>query len=202
MNYFVRHCETDWNRESRFQGQTDVPLNDLGRNQAVEMAALLQTINPGSNLPLKSIITSPLSRAHETAELMADRLNIPAQNISLDPRLSELSFGIWEGMTSQEIKDQHYDDRKARKAHRWTFAPPKGESSQSRIPQITAFLQQLPPATLVVTHSGIIRIIVYILAGLDAKTAADLVVPHGAVLIPEAGGVREYAKKSHRLIKS
>lgn len=89
MLYIVRHGETGWNRISRVQGHTDVPLNDHGRRLAEETAEGMRDI------PLDLGLTSPLSRAKETAEIILRGRNIPLLE---DDRLMEIGFGSYEGL--------------------------------------------------------------------------------------------------------
>jgi broad specificity phosphatase PhoE len=89
----VRHGETDWNADGRLQGQTDRPLSDFGRRQARELAEALQ------GEQLQAIYSSDLARARETAEIVADRLELP---VVLDPDLREKDWGTWEGLTAVE----------------------------------------------------------------------------------------------------
>ncbi|MBM4397717.1 MAG: histidine phosphatase family protein [Deltaproteobacteria bacterium] len=89
--HLVRHGETDWNRENRFQGRRDVPLNDAGRAQAVKVAAAL------ADRPLAAVRSSALSRARETAERIAEGRGI---EVVVDDRLAEMDFGDWEGLTT------------------------------------------------------------------------------------------------------
>jgi probable phosphoglycerate mutase len=86
--YFLRHGETDWNREHRLQGNIDVPLNATGLAQAQAAAALL------AGLPIATIVASPLSRARRTAEIAAEALGLP---VELDPDLAEVALGVREG---------------------------------------------------------------------------------------------------------
>lgn len=88
MLYVMRHGQTDWNREYRLQGRADIPLNDLGRSMAAEAREKY------GNLPLDICFCSPLMRARETAEIFLAGRKIP---IIPDERLSEMSFGIYEG---------------------------------------------------------------------------------------------------------
>jgi broad specificity phosphatase PhoE len=93
----ARHGETDWNRDNRFQGHADPPLNDTGRSQAAELAAAL------AEEPLAAVYSSPLRRALETAE-------IAAAPHGLDPvpveALREVDVGSWQGLTRAEIEER------------------------------------------------------------------------------------------------
>ncbi|MEV4349357.1 histidine phosphatase family protein [Actinoplanes sp. NPDC049596] len=90
-----RHGNTDWNAGSRVQGQTDVPLNDLGRQQAVDAAELLIKFRPGA------IVASDLQRASDTAAALAA---LSGLTISFDKRLRERYFGAWQGLTMTEVQ--------------------------------------------------------------------------------------------------
>lgn len=90
----TRHGETDWNREGRWQGHADTPLNDAGREQARALAAELAAE------PVVAVYSSDLRRARDTATLVADRHGLQVQ---ADPRLREIDFGDWEGLTTPEI---------------------------------------------------------------------------------------------------
>src|SRR5687768_8562436 len=92
----ARHGETDWNRELRIQGSSDIALNELGRQQA---SALAQEL---ADVPLDAIYSSDLSRARETAEAVAATHEL---QVRLDPRLRERAFGSWEGLTREDIAE-------------------------------------------------------------------------------------------------
>ncbi|HKY85006.1 MAG TPA: histidine phosphatase family protein [Anaerolineales bacterium] len=91
----IRHGETDWNREGRWQGQTDVPLNATGRRQAQGAAEAMRAAPP------EAIYTSDLARARQTAEAVAEATGAP---LLLDPRLREIDLGAWEGMLADDIR--------------------------------------------------------------------------------------------------
>jgi probable phosphoglycerate mutase len=96
MTLFVfRHGETDWNAEQRFQGHIDVPLNENGRNQARNLISILRSQR------IESILSSDLSRAFETASLIAEPLQIPVYQ---DERLREAHLGEAQGLTIEEIE--------------------------------------------------------------------------------------------------
>jgi broad specificity phosphatase PhoE len=90
----ARHGETDWNRELRIQGSSDIELNDLGRAQARALAQELEHVD------LDAIYTSDLRRARATAEVVAASHGLDVQ---LDSRLRERSFGSWEGLTREDV---------------------------------------------------------------------------------------------------
>ncbi len=92
--YVVRHAETDWNKNQRFQGQTDIKLNETGREQALKLRPIMQ------QLQIESVYSSSLSRAYETAELATQDLKLSIQK---DDRLRETNIGDAEGLTHDEI---------------------------------------------------------------------------------------------------
>ena len=100
----ARHGETDWNRELRIQGSSDIALNELGRQQARFLAQELTDVD------LDAIYASDLSRASETAAAVAAT---HALDVRLDPRLRERSFGSWEGLTREDLDElpagSHHD---------------------------------------------------------------------------------------------
>jgi 2,3-bisphosphoglycerate-dependent phosphoglycerate mutase len=108
----VRHGETEWNRERRWQGWADPPLNALGRRQAAELAERLR------ETPFDAVYTSDLRRAHETALIVAEPHEVPVVG---DRGLREIDVGSWSGLTKQEI-DERFDgmrvDGETREQHR------------------------------------------------------------------------------------
>ncbi len=99
MFAFIRHGQTDWNRDDRLQGSSDIPLNDTGRAQAHEAAELLR------DLGWEVIVSSPLQRARETAQIIADDLGIVLG--ASYPELLERDYGVLEGESSSEMVARH-----------------------------------------------------------------------------------------------
>jgi probable phosphoglycerate mutase len=144
----VRHGESTWNADGRWQGQADPPLSPLGERQAEAAAA-------GIDEPVAAIWTSDLVRARRSAEIIADRLGIGAPRI--EARLRERDAGEWSGFTRAEIDD------------RWPGAlaagrrPSGWESDEQLAERTLAALRDIGGAsaeetvTLVVTHGGVIR---------------------------------------------
>lgn len=149
----LRHGQTEWNALQRYQGQTDIPLNDTGREQAYQAALLLK-----EQEAVQAIYCSDLLRASETAQIIGESLGI--EPIS-DARLRELSFGVWEGLTFTEVYEkypQEFDD--------WfratpTYIVPGGESFHrlnERVIEAIAKIKQAGHQTvLLVTHGGVIK---------------------------------------------
>lgn len=107
-----RHGRTAWNLENRFQGKTDIPLDEVGLAQAERAARLLAALEP------TAIVASPLRRASATAQALADRTGLP---LSHDPDLVERDGGEWEGLTGAEIRARY-------PAEHAIWQPPGGET--------------------------------------------------------------------------
>ena len=146
--WLIRHGETDWNRERRIQGQTDVPLNNLGVEQAKRLAERL------SSQRFDAVYASDSKRAHHTAKIA-----LGERDICLDRRLREIHFGRLEGRTHVEFTE---DERRAYKAHRadpYNVALPDGESWTDLQARVKAWLGSLPSEGRIVafSHGGTIR---------------------------------------------
>jgi broad specificity phosphatase PhoE len=156
----VRHGETDWNRDGRWQGHSDTHLNEVGREQAARLAGELDAVDV--------VYSSDLARARETAEIVAQRLGL---DVRVDERVRERSFGAWEGKTGREIEAEFRD------AHtRWLAGEGPGaddaEPFASFAARVQSFLTDVlarhPDETvLVVAHGGSIRVIHALASGLD-----------------------------------
>ena len=106
-----RHGQTTWNLEHRFQGQTDIPLDETGKAQAEQAARRLATLRP------HALFSSDLTRAQQTAAPLARLTGLP---VTLDKDLRERTGGDWEGLTDAEIRERY-------PAERATWTPPNGE---------------------------------------------------------------------------
>lgn len=146
-----RHGQTDFNLQRRFQGQSDIPLNAVGLDQAERAAAVLAARSPDL------IVSSDLLRAAVTADALAARLET---SVERDPRLREMAFGEWEGLTREEIAAVWPEE-----LHKWVTGgdpkPPGGETRSE------SSLRVARAITDIVTTS-------------DAESIA--IVAHGAVL--------------------
>ncbi|HEV7639547.1 MAG TPA: histidine phosphatase family protein [Gaiellaceae bacterium] len=157
----ARHGETDWNSERRWQGHEDQPLNDVGREQARALADTL------ANRGVDVVFSSDLSRAHETALIVADRLGLP---VEVDPGLREVDVGSWSGRAHNEIEG--IDPEGFRRWQEGLKGWSGGESYEEMGERVVAAVLRLgarhPGQTLLlVTHGGSIRACRATAAGLD-----------------------------------
>lgn len=175
--YLVRHGETDWNLEGRLQGRRDVPLNDVGRVQAAETAQTLRDHVP--RLEDVAWVSSPMSRARDTIEIMRTALGLHAVSYRVDPRLQEIGFGQWEGLTWKEVRRLHPGEATARDADIWTYRPPGGESYADVTARVAAWLGEIDRPTVMVAHGGVIRALLHLLLALSPLQAAKIDVWQG-----------------------
>lgn len=103
--YLLRHGETDWNREGLLQGHTDIPLNENGRRQVNDTAKKLSALG----VEMDAVVSSPLKRAFESAEIAADRLHYPKERIVVEELLMERGFGEGEGLSVEERAAKYPD---------------------------------------------------------------------------------------------
>jgi len=148
-----RHGQTTWNAEHRFQGQSDIPLDETGLAQAERAARLLAALRPGL------IVSSDLSRAVSTAAPLA---RLAGLEVILDKDLRERSGGSWEGLTDTEIRERYPDEHAS-----WT--PPDGEPGAAVADRVAAALQRTATAVaeqssgrdalaVVVSHGAALRL--------------------------------------------
>ena len=152
--FLSRHALTDWNEQKRFQGQSDVPLNELGFLQA---DALADSLKP---LSLDYIYASDLERTRQTAYRISKHHQCP---IFYKPELRELNFGEWEGLTYQDIQNRYPSDFDNWRNNQMKYVVPMGESLAELSHRVSAFLNKLssrhPNETiLVVAHGGSLQV--------------------------------------------
>jgi broad specificity phosphatase PhoE len=147
--HLVRHGETDWNVQGRWQGQADVALNEHGRAQARQSAEKL------AGLPLAAIYSSDLVRAAETARTIAQVNPAP---LILEPRLREIHQGEWQGQLVQEIKAHHLDAYRQDSQDPLQMAAPGGETTRQVRERAVAAVRDLvdryPSGNVVVVSHG------------------------------------------------
>lgn len=152
-----RHGETDWNRERRYQGQQDTPLNDRGREQSRLLGKTLSNIN------INAVYSSPLQRSMETARIvLAERAAAgrPPVELRPDPAMKEISHGVGEGKLTTDVERDH-----PQVYRNWIEAPhtvrwPDGESLEDvaarAVPALERIIRQNQNRTvLIVAHGGV-----------------------------------------------
>lgn len=170
----ARHGLTDWNFHNRFQGQSDIPLNEMGSRQVF---ALAQRLAPE---PVKTIYSSDLRRSLETARTIAVQICAVQQAQGLEsapkiiqvPEMREISFGDWEGLTYAEIEQRDPEHLAAWQTDIMNVAPPNGETLAKLIERIEPFQARLASADeretcLVVGHGGPLQTLICLLMGLS-----------------------------------
>jgi broad specificity phosphatase PhoE len=153
--FLSRHGETEWNLAQRWQGQTDIPLNDRGRAQAAALAERLR------GRAVSRIHASDLARASETAEIIARVLGVG--DVTIDPDLRERGYGVFEGLTRDECSARHPEPWARYLADR-THMPPGAEPQADLVRRMLAAVARAGAlaapedgAVLIVSHGGAIR---------------------------------------------
>lgn len=173
--FLIRHGETDWNREQRFQGRTDIALNDLGRRQAADYARILAA--QGTDLSGYTFISSPLSRARSTMEIMREAMGLAPYGYEVEDAWIEVTFGAWEKRSLAELRKEEPALIAEREANKWDFVPPEGESYGQACARVRFLLDTLPGPCIIVTHGGMIRGARALLENLDTQVAAESKIP-------------------------
>jgi probable phosphoglycerate mutase len=189
--YVIRHGETDWNAEGRFQGSLDVPMNDKGRRQAAENGRLLRSILV-DGADRFDFVSSPLSRSRETMEIIRSELAVDPTSYGIDERLIEVSFGDWEGSTIDQLSRGDPERISLREGAKWNFIPPgeNAESYEIMSWRIKAWLESIRRQTICVSHGGTIRVLFNVVGGLAPDQAAEVVTHQDRILKIEHGAVQ------------
>lgn len=161
----VRHGETIWNKELRFQGHRDIPLSEKGQEQAAKLSARLSAEN------IDAFYASDLSRALETAGIVAKP---HGREVLPVPELRETNFGKWEGMTYNEIIAVYNEEMQRFRENPLQNRIPGGETLQEVADRCMAGINKIisrhPDQTvLVAAHGGTIKVVVSFVLGLDLK---------------------------------
>jgi broad specificity phosphatase PhoE len=184
--YYVRHGETDWNRDQRYQGQRDIPLNATGRSQAVRNGRVLAEAL-GKDAAVIDYVASPLLRARETMELMRAELGLPPRGCRTDDRLREIHYGHWEGELWNELPAKDPKGFAAREADKWGWRPTGGESYRDLSERVAGWLGEVERDAVVAAHGGVMRVLRGLSMRLRPAEIFLLDVPQDKVLIVEAG---------------
>lgn len=196
----VRHAESEGNLRGVMQGHVDYPLSDLGRQQAVCVAEYLKTHY--SQTAPDFFLASPLKRAYQTAETIAQALSI--SDIPTDARLIEVSSGIFSGLTWAEALERHPEVcAKFKQARDWS-AVPEGESRELLWERARTFLDDFaanqPPHSrgVMVTHGGFIRALLGVVAGVSPAENVFICIDNTSLSLIGLEGSRRYIRYVNR----
>jgi broad specificity phosphatase PhoE len=167
--YFVRHGQTDWNVQSKIQGQSDIPLNDTGRTEAFQLS---EKLNP---IIFDACFSSDLQRAIETAQILNTSRFL---NLRTDPRLRERNLCSWEGVFGPEFIAF------LKQKQQWPPSVENDEAMQKRVFSFMNETAELYPGSnvLVVTHGGVIKILLAQLLSIDFSSRFDIQIENAAFL--------------------
>ena len=177
----LRHGETEWNRELRFQGQVDVPLNATGHAQAQRLAQRL------AGEPIDHLVSSDLSRARQTADPFARQVQASRGiGLDVDAALREQAFGRIDGMRVEDIKRDHADVWAGWTQFQSDYVVPGGESTRQFHTRVMAALWQMvashPGRTLaVVTHGGVVEMVLRTARGLGLEGPRQSAIPNAGI---------------------
>jgi broad specificity phosphatase PhoE len=193
--YYIRHGETSWNAEGRLQGAQDIALNERGRQQATHAGRILAglTARDGHDKAALPFVSSPLGRARSTMELVRRVLELPVDDYSLDNRLREIGYGVWEGSTLTEMQAADPELYARRLTAKWTLAPEGGETYASVQLRMRNWYDSLLVDTVAVAHGGTARALMVALGLETPESAADLPIEQGAIYVFRDGGLKKYS---------
>lgn len=174
---FIRHGETDWNVEKRIQGQTDIPLNEIGRAQALAMAF------NAAHVSFKAIYSSDLLRAAETARTLAAR---EALDVSPLPQLRERHYGIFQGITATEAAERYPEAYQHYMARDVVYDFETGESMIQLVERVGEAINWMVrhhtgQTIAAVTHAGVLDVLYRKSTGRPLHTPRDFVIPNCAL---------------------
>jgi broad specificity phosphatase PhoE len=193
--YYIRHGETEWNAVGRLQGTQDVPLNDLGRQQASHVGGVLAGLfaRDGRDKFSLPFVASPLQRARATMELVRSTLNLPPHDYAIDDRLREIAYGEWEGSTLAQAQARDPERFARRLADKWNVSAPGGDSYAAVQARVSDWYDTLRVDTVAVAHGGTARALMVALGLETEQSAADLLIEQGAVYVFGDGGLTKYS---------
>ena len=193
--YYIRHGQTDWNVESRLQGQHDIPLNAVGRAQARRCGEILRELFARDDRDPAAFdyVASPLVRARATMELMRVELELDPGLYRTDARLMEMSFGRWEGFTYAELKAHEETALAAREQDKWNFALPGGESYEQLRHRVGLWYDGVDRDIVVSAHGGVARALIAHLGVALPEAAAGSNIGQGVIYVFDGKLMAHYA---------
>jgi broad specificity phosphatase PhoE len=169
--FVVRHGQTEWNRDERFRGRYDIPLNETGFAQARATGQrMAEMVHPGA------ILTSPLARAQQTAQAIASRFGLTAQ---IEPGLIDIDYGLWQGLSAEEASQKWPEQ-----INFWLTTPSKVTIPDGESPRVVRrrikktmynIYRRFPNETVIaVSHLVVIRLLLLSVLGIHTDRLWDL----------------------------
>ena len=163
--YLVRHGEIEWNQAKAYIGQIDLPLSEMGKEQAIKCSEFFAAIS------LDKAYTSPLKRCVATLDSILGNRAIPRETIT---DLQEISMGDWEGRSFTEIKNKYPTAYEKRGREIASFAPPRGESFLELQRRVMPVLERIAKKNsendvIILAHAGVIRVILTSILGIPLE---------------------------------
>lgn len=188
MIYLLRHGQTEFNRDGRYQGALDSPLTDLGRAQASAMGARLKALigDPADWL----LQSSPLGRARQTAEIVRGEIGV--REVVLEPRLREITLGAWDGLTPADIDGQYPGALDGVGRYEWLFRAPGGEARDALLARAKHWLDEAladPRPRIAVSHGITGRALCAVVLGTTLEDARAGETPQDSIFRISAGAV-------------
>ena len=171
--FIIRHGETDWNRERRFQGRTDIEMNDTGIAQARANGRRLASFDHDWNQWI--FAASPLTRTRRTMELIREEMGLDPNDYIVEDALIEITFGDWERQTLADLTSSDPELMAARDADKWHFVPPNGEAYAHAVGRVRFVIDGLDRPAVLVTHGGVIRAARVLIENLKKILHVDLI---------------------------
>jgi probable phosphoglycerate mutase len=192
--YYIRHGETDWNAGRRLQGQADTPLNAAGEAQAQRCGRILRKLLALREQQSADLdyVSSPLSRARVTMELIRTALGLDPAGYRIDPRLIEMSFGEWDGLDFAQLQAREAVALAVRQQDPWRFVPPGGESYEQLLPRIRDWHAEITRDTVVSAHLCTARALLAHLGIAPQAAASRARVEHAVVYVFDHHGMTRH----------
>jgi probable phosphoglycerate mutase len=192
--YFIRHGQTEWNATQRLQGHQDSPLSALGREQASRCGELLRELfaRDGRAAADLDYVSSPLLRARASLELARIALGLEPAGYGTDPRLAEIAFGEWEGLTFADLKAGAADLLALREQDPWHFVPPGGESYDRLLSRVADWHASLTHDTVVSSHLNTGRALLAHLRIAPPRAAVRSRIEHAVVYVFDRNGMTRH----------
>jgi broad specificity phosphatase PhoE len=193
--FYIRHGETEWNRDGRLQGQQDSRLTGRGRDQASSCGRLLRDLlqRDARNPDDLDYVASPLGRARASMELIRIALGLAPERYRTDDRLMELAFGRWERQVYVDLRTHDPELLAARERDKWNFRPPGGESYADLMERLRAWQAEVTRDSVVVAHGGVARALMALNGIAPPDKACELDVDQGVIYLFAGGCLTRYA---------